>query len=97
MTAKAAAAALAEFDVELKARIEEINSRGDYWWINEQHSVDAEQIIKDAAGTWTLSLAASSAGVSEEMVLVALYRNHLHGGTQVAAAGTVRSILKSGL
>jgi hypothetical protein len=93
MTAKAAAAALAEYDADLKVRIEEINARGDYWWINSSHRADAEQIIKDVAGTWTLSLAASSAGVSEEMVLVALYRTHLRGGTQVAAAGRVRGIL----
>lgn len=95
MSAKSAAAALAEFDMELKARIDEINSRGDYWWINEDHSKDAMAIIKDASGTWTLSLAAAAAGVSEEMVLVALYRFHLHGGTQAAASGRVRSILKS--
>lgn len=95
MSAKAAAAALAEFDSELKERIEEINSRGDYWWINEDHRMDAEQIIKDTAGTWTLSLAAGSAGVSEEMVLAALYKHHLHGGTQAAASAAVRSILNS--
>ena len=95
MSGKAAAAALAEYDVELKARIEEIHSRGDYWWIDPQHSKDAEQIIKDTAGTWTLSLAAGAAGVSEEIVLTALYRFHLKGGTQVAAAGRVRSILNS--
>lgn len=95
MSAKSAAAALAEYDIDLKNRIEEINARCDYWWINAEHSKDAEQIIRDTAGTWTLSLAAASAGVSEEMVLVALYRFHLKGGTQVAAAGRVRSILKN--
>lgn len=95
MSAKAAAGALAEFDVDLKARIDEINSRRDYWWIYPEDIKDAEQIIRDAAGTWTLSLAAGSAGVSEEMVLVALYRFHLKGGTQVAAAGRVRNILSN--
>lgn len=95
MTAKAAAAALAELDVDLKVRIGEMNLRGERWWLDEKNVADAEQIIKDTAGTWTLSLAANSAGVSEEMVLVALYRNHLHGGTQLAAAGVVRSILNN--
>jgi hypothetical protein len=93
MSAKRAADALVEFDADLKARVEEINSRGDYWWIDAANGADAEAIIKDTAGTWTLSLAAAAAGVTEESALVALYRNYLHGGTQVAASGRVRSIL----
>jgi hypothetical protein len=93
MSAKQAAAALVEFDTELKARVEEVNARGSYWWIDAANEADVKAIIKDTAGTWTLSLAAAAAGVTEEAVLVAMYRNHLHGGTQVAALGRVRSIL----
>lgn len=93
MSAKIAAAALVEFDADLRERVEEINSRGDYWWININHQTDAAKIIKDTAGTWTLSLAAAAAGVSERMVLSALYRFHLKGGTQAAASGRVDQIL----
>lgn len=95
MSAKRAGDALVEFDTDLKSRVEEINSRGNYWWIDAANRADANAIIKDTAGTWTLSLAAAAAGVTEEAALVALYRNYLHGGTQVAAAGMVRSILNA--
>jgi hypothetical protein len=95
MTAKAAAAALVEFDADLRARVDALNARGDYWWIEPGAREDQEDVIRQCAGTWTLSLAAASAGVTEVQVLTALARFHLRLGTQKCAAATVYSVLKN--
>lgn len=93
MGAKTAADALVKFDTELRDRIEALESRGGYWWIQEGASAETDAILRDCAGTWTLSLAAESAGVTERQVLVALARFHLHRGTQICAEGAVTQAL----
>ena len=93
MTAKAAALALVTFDTDLACEVSYLNT-GDYWWIEGGARERQEAVLKYCAGTWTLSLAAASAGVTETQVLVALAKNHLHCGTQVVCEGVVKNLLK---
>lgn len=93
MSAKRAAEALVQFDTTLRESIEKLDSLGDYWWITEEGIEAAAAVIREVSATWTLSLAAASAGVTEVQVLCALGQRHLHMGTQVAAGGMVRQIL----
>ncbi len=92
MSAKSAADALMAYDTTLAEQVTRLFED------HASHSVSYEEkarLIRDVAGTWTLSLAAASAGVDEEQVLVALARHYLHGGTQMAASGFVSAALNS--
>lgn len=93
MSAKAAADALVAYDATLGKQI------ADLYDGHKHHSTvpksDKAQLVRDVAGTWTLSLAASAAGVSEQQALVALARHHLHCGTPLAAEGFVCAALEN--
>ena len=90
MSAKKAAEALMQYDSDLRERVERL-------FEGRLHSLvprnEKEEVIREAAGTWTLSLAAHAAGVTETQVLVALARYHLHVGTPMVAEGAVESAL----
>lgn len=83
MTAKHAADALVTYDIELAAAINAI--------IEDHSSHPSElakkkaNLIRETAGTWTLSLAAAAANVPEERVLDALSRYHLQTGSKFAS------------
>lgn len=86
MTAISAANALMTYDADLRARVDE------YFGGREPYAIPSEEsdaLLREIAGTWTLGLAAASAGVTERQVLVALARHYLHLGTLKAAISRV--------
>lgn len=94
MTAKRAAEALYLFDCDLKNSIDDLNEE-DYWWIQEGGRERGLAIVRTVVGTWTLSIVAHAANQTEEAVLTALYKNHLHGGTMCVASGEIKNMLSS--
>ena len=92
MSAKAAAAAaLMTFDTTLMEQVQKLYE-GHQYHISVRLE-DKAALIREVAGTWTLSLAASAAGVSEQQVLAALARDYLNAGTPMAASGFVSATL----
>ncbi len=87
MGAKTAAAAMMAHDADLANAVRNLP--------DDTNAVGpaAAQLVRDTAGTWTLALAAASAGVSERQVLVALVQKHIHPSTAPAAAGFVDAAL----
>ncbi|SEU40491.1 hypothetical protein SAMN03159335_06323 [Burkholderia cepacia] len=91
MSATKAAAALVQFDLATRELIEQTFDGREHFAVPYEEKFS---VIRAIAGTWTLSLAAASAGVTEEAVLVALVRDHLHCGTIQSAKSAVYSALK---
>lgn len=91
MSAKTAADALMAFDTTLTEQVQKLYEGHQYH--ASVRDEDKAALIREVAGTWTLSLAASAAGVSEQQVLIALARGYLHAGTQMAASGFVSAAL----
>jgi hypothetical protein len=90
VSAKNAANALVAFDATLAESIKTMfEGRGHYEVSHEEKT----SLLCDVAGTWTLSIAAAAASVTEHQVLVALARYYMHCGTQMASENTVRSAL----
>lgn len=89
MSGRRAAEALLELDTELAVRVAELPQAYDYGK-REQ----ALQIVRECVlGTWTLTLAARAAGVTEEVVVSALlYR--LHIGSTVVCQGEARRLFQ---
>ena len=87
MGAKTAAAALMAHDADLANGVRNLPDDP-----NEVIPA-AAQLIRETAGTWTLALAASAAGVSERQVLIALVQKHIHPSTAPAATGFVDAVI----
>ncbi len=90
MTAAAAAEALMTYDTCLKERVEAHFAGRSHLEIPFSENA---ALLREIAGTWTLSLAAAAGGVTERKVLVALARHHLRLGTLKAATSTVNVAL----
>jgi hypothetical protein len=87
MSAKSAAAALIQFDVDAAALLP-----------SSDEMLDDEGAIalgKALRGTWTLSLAAAAAGVSEQQVVAAILQHHTRCGTSLVCQGYAKSAFKS--
>lgn len=89
MSAKSAADAMMTFDVALAEQVKKLFANG------KASSEEKISLIREISGTWTLSLAASAAGVTEMQVLVALTRHHLHHGMNPVSAALVEAALNS--
>lgn len=86
MSAKSAAAALIEFDVDAAALLP---AAGEYLdWDG------AIALGKALRGTWTLSLAAAAAGVSEQQVVAAVLQHHTRCGTSLVCQGHAKNAFK---
>ena len=92
MSATRAAAALMKFDLSTRELIEQTFEGREHFAVPYQ---EKEDVIRTVTGTWTLSLAAASAGVTEEAVLVAIARDYLHCGTILASKSAVYAALKA--
>lgn len=91
MSAKKAAEALFQFDQSLRTYVEVMFANRAHHAASWEEKVDC---LRAAKGTWTLSLAAGAAGVSEEAVLTALAQHHLHCGTLLCAKGAVHQAMQ---
>lgn len=96
MTAKSAADALMTFDATLAEQVQKLfaGCSGSHFKVSSEEKA---RLIREVAGTWTLSLAASAAGVTERQVLVALTRHHLHHGMNPASSALVEAALNSAI
>lgn len=90
MSAKSAANALMTYDATLAEQVRNLFEGRDH---SAVRSEEKAQLIREIAGTWTLSLAAAAGGVAEDQVLISLHRFHLFGGTQPAATAFVSAAL----
>ncbi|MFC3468838.1 hypothetical protein ACFOHT_03050 [Massilia oculi] len=79
MSAKIAAAALIQFDVDAAAMLPTSGEVLD--------DVGAIALGKALRRTWTLSLAAAAAGVSEQQVVAAVLQHHTRCGTSLVCQG----------
>jgi hypothetical protein len=96
MSAKSAADALVKYDATLADQLR-VALEGHESCPALCPSNVTSQIIRDASGSWTLSLAAEAAGTKEFDVLVALAQYHLHLGTHMAASASVHIALRTTL
>ncbi|MBP6776235.1 MAG: hypothetical protein KA151_03170 [Piscinibacter sp.] len=88
MSARRAAVALMNHDADIAEKIAEyFADRRPYFAKSET----GEAIVASAAGTWTLTLAADAAGVTERQVLAAIAQQ-LHLGTSCVCRGIAERI-----
>ncbi len=87
MSAKIAADALMNHDADLVNSVRNLpvdtNARGPA----------AAALVREVAGSWTLTLAAAAAGVEESAVLAALVQNHIRPCTAPASRSFVQAAL----
>jgi hypothetical protein len=89
MSAKAAAAALLRNDVDLASFARQWRAG---WQQGKSEAVE-QYIRQHVMNTWTLTLAAQSAGVTEEQVIAALlYINPLRTGSTCVCRGRAASM-----
>lgn len=87
MSAKSAAAALIEFDVDAAALMP-----------SSDELLDRDGAIalgKALRGTWTLALAASAAGVTEQQVIAAVLQHHTHCGTFLVCQSYAKTVFEN--
>lgn len=94
MSAKTAADALMTYDATLAEQVRNLFEGRHH---SAVRSEEKAQLLREVAGTWSLSLAAAAGGVAEDQVLISLHRFHLFGGTQPAATSFVRAVLSSSI
>lgn len=94
MSAKSAADALMAYDATLLEQVRKLFDGRQHIAVSPEEKA---KLIREVAGTWTLSLAAAAGGVAEDQVLIALHRFHMFGGTQPAAASFVRAALDNSI
>lgn len=87
MSAKTAADALMSHDVDFANSVRNLPAD-----VNAQGPA-AAALVRETAGTWTLTLAAAAAGVEENQVLAALVQNYIRPSTAPAARGFVEAAL----
>lgn len=83
MSAKSAAAALIEFDVDAAALLPPADE-----FLNHEGAVALGKILR---GTWTLSVAAAAAGVTEQQVVAAVLQHHTRCGTALVCQGYAKN------
>ncbi|MGF6996745.1 hypothetical protein [Paraburkholderia sp. GAS32] len=87
MSAKKAAEALYTFDADARELIDALFADRPHYAVPNE---EKQHAIRTIAGTWTLSLAAAAAGVSETDALIAIAHRYLHCGTIPASRSTVQ-------
>jgi hypothetical protein len=86
MSARRAAAALIEFDVSAAALLPPTGER-----LDEEGAIVLGRALR---GTWTLSLAAAAAGVTEQQVVAAVLQHHTSCGTSLVCQGYAKTAFK---
>ena len=84
MSAKNAAAALLQFDIDVAEKLPAKDQFLDY--------ESAISLGKAIRGTWTLSLAAAAGGVTEQQVMAALLQHHTRCGSSLVCQGYAKTI-----
>jgi hypothetical protein len=84
MSAKSAAAALIEFDLDAAAQL---SAAGEY--LNQDSAIALGKALR---GTWTLSMAAAAGGVSEQQAFAAVLQYHTRCGTSLVCQGVAERV-----
>jgi len=94
MSAKNAAAALVEYDIA--EQVAAIEAAYPMVGFDVERREAIVSLLREVMGTWTLSLAAASADVSEQQVIAALaYHPRLRIGTTAVAQSVAKSLYEA--
>ena len=92
MSAKRAANALIELDCELFEFSQKLKTH----FSENRSELIINYVRQNVLGTWTLTLSAKSAGVSEQQIIAAIfYSTVLKIGTSCVAQGEAKKLFKS--
>jgi hypothetical protein len=86
MSGKIAASALLTHDLDVNAKLSELNERGPL----EVPREEWVEFVRYLRGLWTLTLAADAGGVSEEQVATAMLTWFTRAGSSVACRGIAK-------
>lgn len=89
MSGRRAAKALMDFDIQIYQAVKP-NQETQRMTTSEA----VEFLKKNVVGTYTLSLVAAAAGVSEEVVIAALVHDYMLVGTTVVCQGIAKNALR---